>query len=521
MPDVTTGLAHTGTPSAPPFIVGRSISKAFGGAQALRDVSLDIIPGEVHGLVGANGAGKSTFIKILAGLVPADAGSLEIDGHSTVVDSPHRASALGMSFIHQELAFVPGMTVLQNIMLGLPKTSRFGMIDWRAVASEVAPIAKRVGITAPLNASVKGLSTAENWLINICRALVRKSRLIVMDEPTASLSANEAAKLFGIIRDLSASGVAVLYVSHRLDEILALCDRVSVFRDGRSVAGFTRAQLTRETLVEAIVGHSVIRDARPVGKAPSDEIVLRVEGLSRHPRVRDVSLSLHRGEVLGIGGLVGAGRTELARLLYGADRPDGGKMTLEGRAYAPASPAAAVSAGLGLVPEERRTEGLILTKSVAFNVGLANLHKVVFSRHLPLLRSQAQSNLAKDTIAALSIKSQGPNTPVGRLSGGNQQKVVIGRWLQRAPKVLILDEPTRGVDIGARAEIHRQIRDLAAGGMAVLVISSEPDELPDLCDRVLVMAEGRLVRELSGESVSRKAIVEASYIQTAIEGAPA
>ena len=514
---------RTGTPPAPPFIVGRTISKAFGGAQALRDVSLDINPGEVHGLVGANGAGKSTFIKILAGLVTPDTGTIEIDGRPAEIGNPHRASTLGMSFIHQELAFVPGMNVLQNIMLGLPKKSRFGMIDWRAIAREVTPIAQRVGITAPLTANVKGLSTAENWLINIARALVRKSRLIVMDEPTASLSASESEKLFAIIRDLSASGVAVLYVSHRLDEILNLCDRVSVFRDGRSVAGFTRAELTRSRLVEAIVGHAVTSGAGLVRGGPFKDVVLKVEGLSRPPRVRDVSFSLHRGEVLGIGGLVGAGRTELARLLYGADRPASGTMELDGQRHAPRTPAAGVSAGLGLVPEERRTEGLVLSKSLAFNLGLANLEKVVMGRYLPLLAPRAQTNLALETIRELSIKTQGPNTPVGRLSGGNQQKVVIGRWLQRAPKVLILDEPTRGVDIGARAEIHRQIRELAQGGMAVLVISSEPEELPDLCDRVLVMAEGRLVRELAGAEVTRKAIVEASYAQAErpTEGVPA
>ena len=513
----------TGTPSAPPFLVARHIRKAFGGAQALKDVSLDITPGEVHGLVGANGAGKSTFIRILAGLNHLDAGSIEIDGRHVTVDTPHQASEFGMSFIHQELAFVPGMSVLQNIMLGVPKTSRLGITDWRAIARDVAPLAKRVGITAPLGANVKGLSTAENWLINICRALVRKARLIVMDEPTASLSAGEAEKLFAIIRDLSASGVAVLYVSHRLDEILSLCDRVSVFRDGNSVASFTRKELTRPALVEAIVGGAVHHEARSEGAGRNPEVVLQVDALARAPKVKDVSFGLHRGEVLGIGGLVGAGRSELARLIFGADRPDSGAMRLKGQPYAPRSPAAAVARGLGLVPEERRTEGLVLSKSIAFNLGLANLDKMVFGKYLPLLSRRAQLSLAGETIRALAIKAQGVDMPVGRLSGGNQQKVVIGRWLQRAPDVLILDEPTRGVDIGARGEIHRLIRQLAQSGMAVLVISSEPDELPDLCDRVLVMAEGRIVRELTGAAVSRKAIVEASYAEPELsfEGSPA
>ncbi len=501
----------TASPVPASFLVARDIAKAFGGAQALKAVSLDVAPGEVHGLVGANGAGKSTFIRILAGLNHPDAGTIEVDGRRVEIGTPHRATELGMSFIHQELAFVPGMTVLQNIMLGVPKKSRFGLTDWHAIARDVAPIARRVGITAPLNAGVKGLSTAEIWLINICRALVRKARLIVMDEPTASLAAGEAERLFSIIRDLSASGVAVLYISHRLDEILNLCRRVTVFRDGRSVAELADAALDRVSLVEAIVGGAAPERQRMVATRSRGDVVLQVDRLARAPKVRGVTLTLHRGEVLGIGGLVGAGRSELARLLFGADQRDSGEMTLGGQAYWPRSPAAAVRAGLGLVPEERRTEALVLSKSIAFNLGLANLDKVVFGPYLPFLSRRAQTSMAGEAIRSLAIKAQGIDTPVSRLSGGNQQKVAIGRWLQRAPKILILDEPTRGVDIGARAEIHRLIRRLAESGMAVLVISSEPDELPDLCDRVLVMAEGRIVRELTGDAVSRKAIVQASY----------
>jgi ABC-type sugar transport system ATPase subunit len=398
-------------------------------------------------------------------------------------------------------------------MLGIPKRSRFGMVDWRSIAREIEPIARRVGITAPLGVTVRGLSTAENWLISICRALVRKARLIVMDEPTASLSANEAEKLFAIVRDLSASGVSVLYVSHRLNEILDLCQRVTVFRDGRSVQEFGRGGLTRRALVEAIVGGRPA-EAEPVRHSARDrKVVLRVEGLSRLPRVRGVSFDLHEGEVLGLGGLVGAGRTELVRLIYGADLPDGGRMMLDGRPFAPRTPHEAVKHGLGLVPEERRTEGLVLTKSVAFNVSLASLQRIVMGPAMPLISSRARANLTLETIKALSIKTEGIETPVGRLSGGNQQKVVIGRWLASAPRVLILDEPTRGVDVGARAEIHRLIRGLAEKGLAVLVVSSEPEELPDVCDRVFVMAEGRIVRELAGAAVSRTAIVEASYAE--------
>jgi len=501
--------------AAPPLVCARAIAKSYGGAKALRGVDIEIAPGEVHGLVGANGAGKSTLIKVLAGLTQPDAGQVLVDGQAVGPLNPQAATQLGMSFIHQELAFVPGMTVLQNIMLGVPKKTRAGLVDWRAIARDIAPIVERVGITAPLNANVKGLSTAENWLINICRALVRKARLIVMDEPTASLSAHEAEKLFAIIRDLSASGVAVLYVSHRLDEILDLCHRVTVFRDGESVAEIGRDELTRPRLVEAIVGKPMAATAPLAARNTSGAPVLEVINLARHPRVRGVSLTLRRGEVLGIGGLVGAGRSELARLIYGADRPDAGTMSLEGQPFAPRSPAAAVKAGLGLVPEERRTEALFLSKSVAFNLQLTNMDKM--GALGPLLSFKKRETLALQIVRDLAVKTQSPDTPVGRLSGGNQQKVVIGRWLLRAPKILILDEPTRGVDIGARGEIHRLIRQLAAQGMAVLVISSEPDELPDLCDRVLVMAEGRMVAEFTGPEVTRQAIVSASYEAQAAE----
>ncbi len=416
-----------------------------------------------------------------------------------------------MSFIHQELAFVPGMTVLENIMLGMPKKTRFGVVDWEAIAKDVSPIATRVGVKAALGANAKGLPAAENWLINITRALVLKARLIVMDEPTAALSAAEAERLFSIIQDLRRSGVAVLYVSHRLDEILELCRHVTVFRDGRSVAELAGPDLTRPAIVEAIVGGVVEAPAERTDPRVDREPVLSVRDLVRAPRVKGVSFDLRKGEVLGLGGLVGAGRTELARLLFGADRPEEGSMTLEGKRYAPRGPADAVKAGVGLVPEERRVEGLILSKSLAFNLSLANLQSIIFHPALPFVSGSRRKSLAERAIRDLAIKTTGAETPVGRLSGGNQQKVVIARWLASRPKVLILDEPTRGVDVGARAEIHRLIRNLAREGMAVLVISSEPEELPDMCDRALVMAEGRIVGELAGEALTRERIIGASY----------
>jgi ABC-type sugar transport system ATPase subunit len=504
-------LNDAAAPAASPLVAARGLRKSFGGAQALKDATLSIQPGEVHGLVGANGAGKSTFIRILAGLVRPDAGEIRLDGEPFEAKTTHDAAEAGLSFIHQELAFVPDMTVIENIMLGLPKRTRFGWVDWKATAREAIPIARRVGVTVPFDAKVKRLATAENWLISIARALVRKSRLIVMDEPTAALSVAESERLFEIIRTLSAEGVAVLYVSHRLDEVLELCRRATVLRDGRSVAELAGPALTRASLVEAIVGRDLAKTSKAVAGAATGPVVLSVQGLSRAPKVRSVSLDLREGEVLGLGGLVGAGRSELARLLFGADRPDAGVMTLAGAPFAPRDCSVAVTAGVGFVPEERRAEGLVLAKSVAFNLGLANLRSLVFNRWLPLVSPSRRRTLAEATIRELAIKTPDIESPVGKLSGGNQQKVLIGRWLRSKPRVLILDEPTRGVDIGARGEIHHLVRELARGGMAVLVISSEPEELPDLCDRVLVMAEGRIVRELKDADLTRAAIIAASY----------
>ena len=456
--------------------------------------------------------GSRPSSRLLAGLVQPDAGRILIDGVPVGPLTPQEAKRHGLGFIHQELAFVPGMTVLENIMLGVPKERKFGLVDWKTIAARVRPIAARVGIRADLNAAVRGLSTSENWLISICRALVHEARLIVMDEPTASLSAAESTRLFEIVRDLSGSGVAILYVSHRLDEITDLCDRVTVFRDGTLADRIGRDDLTRERLVHAIIGAELERQPHLDHRGePMGAPMLVLRGLARAPVVKGVDLELRRGEVLGLGGLVGAGRTELARLIFGADRPDAGAMDLDGGHYRPRSPGHALKAGVGYVPEERRADGLLLTKSISFNLTMANLNKVILAPGLPIVSSRKRRTLAEETITALAVRADGPDQPVGRLSGGNQQKVVIGRWLARRPAVLILDEPTRGVDVGARAEIHRLIRRLASEGMAVLAISSEPDELPDLCDRVMVMAEGRIVKELKGADVTRSAIVAASY----------
>ncbi len=496
-----------------PLLEVRDITKHFGAIQALRNVSLAVRSGEIHGLVGANGAGKSTLIKILAGVESADAGEIRIDGRPVTIGHPSRASALGLSVIHQELNLVPQFTGFQNMALGLPMSGRYGLVDWRRLKAEVGRAAKRLDIQFPLDVPVTKLTTAEKWLIMIGRSLVREARLIAMDEPTGSLSLEEGKRLFKIIRELTAAGHAVLYVSHRLDEITTLCDRVTVFKDGQRVAEMQRGNLSRAALVRAIVGADLVAAPTGAGVLSDAPVRLEVEGLRRKPAVNDVSFRLRSGEVLGLAGLVGSGRTETARMIFGADKPEGGRMTLEGRRYSPAGTWQAVRDGVALVPEERRSQGLILAQTLKFNVNLP-WWRTQRRRFLPLVDFAQAQRTALSAIDSLSIKAGGTGDRVARLSGGNQQKVVIGKWLVRHPKVLLLDEPTRGVDVGARAEIYRIIRGLAAEGVAVLVISSEFAELA-ACDRVLVMHEGRVVAELLGEQISEEAIIHACYTSEA------
>lgn len=498
-----------------PFLEVRGLSKQFGGVHALRGVDLAIAPGVVHGLVGANGAGKSTLIRILAGVQSPDEGEIRLDGAPVVIRDAQDATRLGLSFIHQELNLVPKFTGLQNLTLGMPKPSRLGLLDWRAVRREVNPVIERLGITFPLDIPVEALSVAQQWMLTIGRALVRRARLIAMDEPTASLSAEESNRLFQVIRDLSAEGIAILYVSHRLHEIESLCRRVTVFKDGERVAEFGPGEIARDTLVRAIVGEEMqplVANERL--KAPTERqgaVVLEARGLRRGRAVRDVSLTVHRGEIVGLGGLVGSGRTEVIRLLFGADTLDAGAILLDGSPLSFRSPHDAVRHKLGLVPEERRSQGLMLTKSIAFNMLTTAPQRQRIVRHLPLIslrRGAAQVN----TLAhRLRIKAPSVATPVGNLSGGNQQKVVIGKWLAGDTRVLLLDEPTRGVDVGARAEMYAIIRELAASGTAILMVSSEAEELAQVCDRVLVMVEGRIAGELTGDQLSEERILRLSY----------
>ncbi|MGI9049270.1 MAG: sugar ABC transporter ATP-binding protein [Rubrobacteraceae bacterium] len=494
-----------------PFLEVRGLRKDFGGVRALKDIDLQVYPGEIHGLVGANGAGKSTLIKILAGLQSSDAGTVLIDGEPVNIQDSQRADRLGLQFIHQELNLVPKFNSLQNITLGLPKKTRFGLVDWRAERLQVAAVTERLGMNFSLNVPVENLSVANQWLVSMGRALVRKARLIAMDEPTASLSPVESERLFRVIEELSDDGISIIYVSHRLDEILDLCNRVTVFKDGERVNTVDRQSITKSSLIQDIVGGEFVEASKGSAATQNDGVLLEVSNLRREPAVRGVSFVVHRGEILGLAGLVGSGRSELARLIFGADAAEGGEVLLDGKPLRPRGPYDAVKRGVGLVPEERRSQGLVLTKSVAFNLNLSSLRSLRLVKWLPFMDRRRRARRSTDMARRLAIKAPSVRTEVGRLSGGNQQKVVIGKWLTKEARLLLLDEPSRGVDIGARAEIHTIIREIVGRGSGVLVISSEEEELVGLCDRVLVMADGRMVGELSGAEITREAILRLSY----------
>lgn len=490
----------------------RGISKRYGGAVALSAVDLDIHRGEVHGLVGANGAGKSTLIRCLAGVVRPDAGEILVDGEAIELTKPRDAERAGFAFIHQELNLVPHFDAVDNILLGIDQPATLGFVRSRDAKRIARAAAERIGATFPLDRRVDELSVGDRWLVMIARALVQNASLIAMDEPTASLSDHESATLFRIVRELAASGVSILYVSHRLDEVLELSDRITVFRDGKVTDTAVRGELDKRGLIRAIVGHEVApseRAARP--DIERTTALFEAVGVRDGRMVRDVSFAAYPGEVLGLGGLVGAGRTELARLAFGDTRLQAGHFVLDGQPFAPSSVADAVAHGVALIPEERRSQALLLEKSVSFNASLAALDRLRSVGALPFVSDRRVRNRTLEVIRALAVKTEGPGQKVGRLSGGNQQKVVIARWLLPGIKVIFFDEPSRGVDVGAREEIHAAIRDFAERGVATVVISSDVEELAVLCDRVVVLREGEVTGELRGSDVTEQNIVELSY----------
>jgi ribose transport system ATP-binding protein len=491
----------------------RGLTKSFAGELALDEANLDIKKGEVHGLVGANGAGKSTLIRCLAGVTLADRGRITIDGAELPQGSPQASEQAGLAFIHQELNLVPHFSALQNMLLGVPKANRFGLIDWRRSSTRARAAAERIGVHFPLETRASDLSVAERWLVIIGKALMRDASMIAMDEPTASLSGPESDKLFAIIRDLSRDGVAILYVSHRLEEVLDLCDRITVLRDGRIVDDAVRGRLDKKGLVRAIIGHDIRspEDRERFTADRSGKPVFSVRDVTWRGAVKGVSFDVYPGEVLALGGLVGAGRTELAHLAAGVERPDAGHFELDGTRLDIANEAEAVAAGIGIVPEERRSQGLMLQQSVGFNINIASLANLRTVPALPFVSAGKGRRRADGLVDKLGIKTSSSATKIASLSGGNQQKTLIARWLRPGIRLLILDEPSRGVDVGAREEIHDTIRSLARSGVGIIVISSDVEELAALADRVVVMREGHLTGELTGTDITEARIIELSY----------
>lgn len=481
------------------------VSKTFFGVHALKGVSFDLRAGEVHALVGENGAGKSTLIKVITGAHQPDEGTLEVQRRSVVDNDPVRARALGIVAIYQQPALFPDLTVAENIALGLEPGGAWRRVRWGRRTEHARELLARIGARIDPNIEVRRLTMPEQQLVEIARALGADARIVIMDEPTASLSDTEVENLFRVIRDLKAHGVGVIYISHRLEELPEVADRVTALRDGRLVGTRPMKDVTRAELIRMMVGRE-LSSVFPKVSVPIGDPVLELEGLGcRRGRVSNVSLSVRAGEILGLAGLVGAGRTELARVLFGLTPADSGRIVLNGSAVTIDSPRKAIELGIAYVPEDRRRHGVVLEMSVAANTTLATLRAIA---NVGLIDFRKELDVATSFVKRLGVKTASLDAPVGSLSGGNQQKVALARWLAADPKVLILDEPTQGVDVGAKAEIHRLMGELAGRGMAIVMISSELPEVLGMSDRVAVMHGGTVVGVLDRAHATQELVLE-------------
>lgn len=487
-----------------PLFELRGISKTFPGVKALDDVSFALWPGEVHMLLGENGAGKSSLMKVLCGAYQADAGEYLHKGETVEIRSPADARKLGIAVIFQEFSLVPFLDVAQNIFLGREFPSRIpGLVDRRRLYREAQAVLDLIGLDVDPRTKVHTLGVAQQQMVEIGKALSQDARILVMDEPTAALSDRETERLFEVMRQLQAKGVAIVYISHRMAEVFALGDRITVLRDGKLVGRARPGETTPDALVRMMVGRTVdMSYPRNFAQQPG-EVVLEVKGLSAKNGIRDIDLTVRAGEIVGLCGLVGSGRTEVARAVFGADQVTAGEISIFGQARR-GGPDAAVLAGVGLIPESRKTEGLALIRTVADNLAVAGLPKLFPNRLFSPRRAQRS---AEDLIRRLRIATPSPNQSVALLSGGNQQKVVIGKWLAAGTRLFIFDEPTRGIDVGAKSEIFALIDQLVADGAAVLMISSEQAEIVHVCDRAYVMRGKRIVGELSRSELSEENIV--------------
>jgi ABC-type sugar transport system ATPase subunit len=485
------------------LLEAREVTKAFPGVLALNKVSLGLSRGEVHALVGENGAGKSTFIKIVCGVYQPTEGTLYWNSHKVSVHSPAEALRLGIVPVHQELNLEPYLSVAENIFIGRQPKNRFGLIDHRRMNEMAVSWLEELGMKTEPTAPVGMISVAERQMVSIARAVSLNASMVIFDEPTASLTRRETELLFEVIRRLRLKGLAVIFISHRMEEIFGLCDLVTIMRDGNVIATSPVSGISTDEIIRKMIGRD-LRDMFKKERSRPGDPVLEVRGLTVPGVLRNVSLRLRKGEILGIAGLVGAGRTELARAIVGDLKYDSGSLLIEGRSVQIRNPMEAIKAGIGLVPEERKELGLVLGLSVKKNISIAILRRL---SRLGIVRARQETKIARTYVDRLSIKTPSLTQGVQYLSGGNQQRVVIAKWLATTPKILIVDEPTRGIDVGAKAEMHALLNDLAKQGVSIIMISSELPEVLAMSDRILVMHEGEIVAELEGATTSEEEVL--------------
>jgi rhamnose transport system ATP-binding protein len=490
-------------------------TKSFGAVKALIDGSVALYPGEAHALVGENGAGKSTLVKILAGVHHPDSGDLLIAGERTTLNGPAASRAAGISIIYQEPTLFPDLSIAENIFIGRQTLGHGRRIDRAQMRRQAQAAFARLGVELDPNRLARGLSVADQQIVEIAKAISFNARVIVMDEPTAALSSVEVERLFAVVRALRADNAAVLFISHRLEEVFAICQRVTVMRDGSFVRTDAIEDLTIDDIIRSMVGRE-LDGLYPKSATEAGPVVLDVQRLTREGVFTDVSFQVRAGEIVGLSGLVGAGRSEIARAIFGIDRYDAGKVVIGGQTQPVGSPLTAMAAGVGFVPEDRRLQGLVMDMAIDHNIALASLRRL--RSHGLILRS-SERELAADWAVRLRLKFGRLKNPVATLSGGNQQKVVLSKWLARRPALLIVDEPTRGIDIGTKAEVHRLLDELCAQGVAVLMISSELPEVLGMADRVLVLREGRLVAEMSRANADEASVMRAATGQAVVTAA--
>lgn len=481
----------------------KGIDKSFGTNQVLKNAGFYLKDGEVHALMGENGAGKSTLMKILTGVYTKDAGTVYVDGKEVLYKNPQEAEKAGIVFIYQELNVLFDLTVEENLFMGKEITKRFGICDKKAMREKAQEVMDRMGVNIPVNALMSDLSVGQQQMVEICKALMVDAKVLIMDEPTAALTQSETKVLFEVIKSLREKGVSIVYISHRMEEIFELCDRITVLRDGAYVDTRYIKDINMDDIVQMMIGRT-IGERFPKREVKIGDEVLRVEGLSHEKLFRNVSFSVRAGEVLGFSGLMGAGRTEIMQAIFGNIPLKEGKIFIEGKEVVITNPRQAIKAGIGFITEDRKTEGLLLEKSIAENIEIANLNKI--SKNSVLQKSK-QKELVKKGIEEFRIRCFGPEHECHNLSGGNQQKVVLAKWIYTDPKILILDEPTRGVDIGAKKEIYSVINDLAAKGVAVILVSSELPEVLGMSDRIAVVHEGKITGILNAEEADQAKVM--------------